>query len=178
MNSPDKPTHECSRLDFVIRKEYQFLKNVMTREKVSSSNHLCSLEAYYEVLTFVFKAYQFFNRQAEYPVTFNESTLNVEYKRFLVEYMADCSTVDHIHKQIKEFKIYRSKNATPKQKAFALMYSRYIDFPGDFRTEKRLSLLHFLVISVTFFSIRLKWFITRTLLEKYMVTRTMFAIKW
>ena len=156
MNSQDKPTHECSRLDFVIRKEYQFLKNVMTREKVSSSNHLCSLEAYYEVLTFVFKAYQFFNRQAEYPVTFNESTLNVEYKRFLVEYMADCSTVDHIHKQIKEFKIYRSKNATPKQKAFALMYSRYIDFPGDLRTEKRLSLLHFLVISVTSFSIRLK----------------------
>ena len=145
MNSPDKPTHECSRLDFVIRKEYQFLKNVMTREKITSSNHLCSLEAYYEGLTFIFKAYKFLNRQAEYPVTFNESTLNVEYKRFLVEYMADCSTADHIHKQIKEFKIYRSKNATPKQKAFALMYSQYIDFPGDFRTKKRF-------VSPSFFS--------------------------
>ena len=60
--------------------------------------------------------------EAEYPV--------------IVEYVADYSTVDHIHKQIKEFKIYRNKNATPKQKAFALMYSRYIDFPRDFRTKK------------------------------------------
>ena len=51
--------------------------------------------------------------------------------------MADCSVADHIHKQIKEFKIYRNKNATPKQKAFALIYSRYIDFPTDCRTEKR-----------------------------------------
>ena len=51
--------------------------------------------------------------------------------------MADCSVADHIHKQIKEFKIYRNKNATPKQKAFALIYSRYIDFPTDCRTGKR-----------------------------------------
>ena len=50
--------------------------------------------------------------------------------------MADCSTVDHIHKQIKDFKIYRHKSTTPKQKAFALMYSRYIEFAGHFQTEK------------------------------------------
>ena len=47
--------------------------------------------------------------------------------------MAYCSTADHIHKQIKEYKISRNKNATSKQKA--LMYSWYIDFPGDFQTE-------------------------------------------
>ena len=75
------PTSECCRLDFVIRKEYQFLKNVMTREEITSSNHPCSLEAYYEALIFIFKTYKFFIRQAEYPVTFDESTLNVEYKR-------------------------------------------------------------------------------------------------
>ena len=84
--------------------------------------NLCSLEAYYEALTFIFKAYKFFSRQAEYPV--------------IVEYMADCSTVDHTHKLIEEFKIYRNKNATPKQKTFTLMYSRYIDFPRDFWTKK------------------------------------------
>ena len=109
----------------------------MTREEITSSNHLCSLEAHYEALAFIFKAYKYFSRQAENPATSDESTLNVECKRFIVEYMTDCSTVDHIHKQIKEFKIYRNKNATPKQKAFALMYSQYIDFPGDFQTEKR-----------------------------------------
>ena len=81
INSPYKPTNECCRLDFVIRKEYQFLKNVMTREEITSSNHPCSLEAYYEALIFIFKTYKFFIRQAEYPVTFDESTLNVEYKR-------------------------------------------------------------------------------------------------
>ena len=75
---------------------------------------------------------KFFSREAEYLVTSDESTLNIEYKRFIAKYMADCSTVNHIHKQIKEFKKYRNKKATPKQKAIALMYSRYIDFPGDF----------------------------------------------
>ena len=61
INSPDKPTHECSGLDFVIRKEYQFFKNVMTRQEITSSIHLCSLEAYYEALTFLFKAYKSFS---------------------------------------------------------------------------------------------------------------------
>ena len=92
----------------------------MTGEEITSSNHLCILETYYEALTFIFKAYKFFSRQTEYPVNFDKSTLNVGYKRFIVEYMANCSTVDHTHKEIKEFKIYRNKNATPKQKAFAL----------------------------------------------------------
>ena len=40
INSPYKPPHKCSHLDFVIRKEYQFLKIVMTREEITSSNHL------------------------------------------------------------------------------------------------------------------------------------------
>ena len=124
----------------------------MTREEITSPNHLCSLESHYQALTFIFKAYKFFSRKAEYAVTFNESTLKVEYKGFIVEYMADFSTVDHIHKQIKEFKIYGNKNATPKQKVFALMYSRYIDFPGDFWTEKiSVSLSFFSDISNVFF---------------------------
>ena len=46
INSPDKPTRERSRLDFHIRKEYKFLKNVLTREEIASSGHLCSLEVY------------------------------------------------------------------------------------------------------------------------------------
>ena len=60
--------------------------------------------------------------EAEYPV--------------IIEYMTDCTTVDHPHKQIEEFKIYRNKNAIPKQKAFSLIYSCYIDFPRNFSTKK------------------------------------------
>ena len=53
LNSPDKPTRDCSRLDFVIRKEYQFLKNVVTEKEVASSKHLCSVESYYDALSFL-----------------------------------------------------------------------------------------------------------------------------
>ena len=47
--------------------------------------------------------------------------------------MGDCSTEDHLHNKIKEFQCYKNKSATPRQKAFALMYSRYIDFPECFK---------------------------------------------
>ena len=52
------------------------------------------------------------------PAHLEESTLSKEYKVFIVEYMSDCFVVEHIHKQIKEFKICRNKNATPKKKVF------------------------------------------------------------
>ena len=91
---------ECSCLDFVIRREYQFLKNVLSREEIASSNHLCFLAAYYKALTFILKVHKFFSRQSKYPIVFDESTLNEEYKIFIVEYMSDCSTVGHMHKQI------------------------------------------------------------------------------
>ena len=43
LNPPEKPTRECSRLDFVIRKEYQFVKNIFSQKQISESNHLNSL---------------------------------------------------------------------------------------------------------------------------------------
>ena len=130
LNPPEKPTRDCSRLDFVIRKEHQFLKNVLQREEIVGSKHLCTL--WYETLTLLFRAYKFSSRQADNPVHLDEGS-----KAFIVEYISDCATVEHIHKQIKECKIHRKKNATPKQKALALIYSCYIDFPGDFNTNKK-----------------------------------------
>ena len=79
LNSPDKPRRDCSCLDFIIRKEYQFLKNVLTKKEVASSKHLCSLESYYDALSFLLKAFKFFSRQAEYAVALGESKLNDEY---------------------------------------------------------------------------------------------------
>ena len=93
--------------------------------EVASSKHLSSLESYYNALSFLLKAYSFFSRQAEYAVVLDKSKLNDEYKRFIVEYMSDCSTKKHLHKQIKEFKIYGNKNATPRQIAFAWIYFRF-----------------------------------------------------
>ena len=66
LNSPDLHTRECSRLDFVIRKEYQFLKNILTLTEIRESVHLSSLENYYKAMTFLLKAYEFISKQAEY----------------------------------------------------------------------------------------------------------------
>ena len=65
--------------------------------------------------------------------------MNEEYKKFVTEYMPECSTYEQIHKQIKDFKIIGGKKPTLKQKAFALMYSRYIDFPDDLPPNKKCS---------------------------------------
>ena len=37
---------------------------------------------------YFFKVFKFFSRQSKYPIVFDESTLNEEYKIFIVEYMS------------------------------------------------------------------------------------------
>ena len=58
--------------------------------------------------------------------------------------MPECSTYEQIHKQIKDFKIIDGQKTTLKQKAFALMYSHYIDFPDDLHPNKKCSSPNFL----------------------------------
>ena len=65
--------------------------------------------------------------------------MNKEYKEFVTTFMPECLTTDHLHKQIKEFKVIKFKNVTSKQKAFALMYTRYIDFPDNCDKEKTIA---------------------------------------
>ena len=40
INSFSTTMKSCSQLDFVIRKEYQFLKNIFNKKKFSNSEHL------------------------------------------------------------------------------------------------------------------------------------------
>ena len=51
--------------------------------------------------------------------------------------MSDCLTPQHLHDHIKEFKLLKSPNATSKQKAFALIYTRYIQFPEENLVTKK-----------------------------------------
>ena len=139
LNPPEKPTRECSRLDFVIRKEYQFVKNTFSQKQICESKYLNSINSYSKALTFFLKAYEFLAMQANHLVMINEKKLNEEYKKFVTEYMPECSTYEQIHKQIKDFKIIGGKKPTLKQKAFALMYIRYIDFPDDLPPNKKCS---------------------------------------
>ena len=73
--------------------------------------------------------YKHFSSHSDYPVIFvGPEKLNNKYKEFLRDYMSDCSTADHLHAKIKEFQLLKSQIDTSKQKAFALMYTTYIDF--------------------------------------------------
>ena len=58
INSFDTSMKSCSRLDFVIRKEYQFLKNIFDKKEIANSEHLKSLQSYYDALVCLMKAYQ------------------------------------------------------------------------------------------------------------------------
>ena len=46
LNPLEKPTRECSRLDFVIRSEYQFVKNIFSQKEISESKHLNLITSY------------------------------------------------------------------------------------------------------------------------------------
>ena len=149
------PTRDCTRLDFVVRKEYQFLKNTFSRDEIRKTKYLCSLQAYYNALDFLFKSYQFISRLSDYLVHFDQSTLNEEYKIFVAKFMPECKTVERLHKQIKELKVPRNLgNVTTKQRPFALMYTMYTF--AEMTAKKNMFLLLFLVALVIIPSIHVK----------------------
>ena len=39
-----------TRLDFAVRKEYQFLKNLFSENEIATSKHLSHLENYYDAM--------------------------------------------------------------------------------------------------------------------------------
>lgn len=90
-------------------------------------------------MKYILNVYNFFHRQSEYSVIFaDESELSEEYKEFINRYMQDSPTVNHIHDKIKEFKL-KNKDASNKQKALAILYTRYIDFPEGRMISKKYS---------------------------------------
>ena len=55
---PDVLIAKSSRLDFLIRKEYLFLKNVFTEQEIKESTHLSSLPNYYDAMNYLIKVFQ------------------------------------------------------------------------------------------------------------------------
>ena len=125
---PDVPIAKSSRLDFLIRNEYQFLKILFTEQEIKESPHLLSLSNYYDPMKYYLKVFQNFRYHSDHRVIFAEpEKLNEEYKDFLLTYMSDRSTSQHIHKHIKEFKLLKSQNVTLRQKVFALIHTTIPD---------------------------------------------------
>ena len=63
--------------------------------------HLGSLETHYNASYFLFKAYEFFSWHSDYPIHFDQYTLNEECKTFVVKFMPESKIVEHLHKQVK-----------------------------------------------------------------------------
>ena len=66
---PDVPIVKPSCLDFLIRKEYQFLKNLFTEQKIKESPHLPSLSNYYDAMNYLLKVPLNFRYHSDHPVT-------------------------------------------------------------------------------------------------------------
>ena len=97
------------------------------------------MDSYYNAMKYILNVYNFFHRQSEYSVILaDESELSEEYKEFINRYMQDSPTVNHIHHKIKEFKL-KNKDPSNKQKALAILYTRYIDFPEGRMISKKYS---------------------------------------
>ena len=47
-------TDKMTRLDFIVRKKYQFLKTIFTEEEMANSLHLASLKSYNSVMDYIF----------------------------------------------------------------------------------------------------------------------------
>ena len=129
-------------------------------------------------MNYLLKVFRNFRYYSDHPVTFAEpEKLNEEYKDFLLTCMSDCSTSQHIHERIKEFKLLKSKNVTSRQKAFALIYTRHMQFPEENVLSKKYANASFLMILSIVFVMVTKLFIIRTSLEKFMDTYTIFVTR-
>ena len=58
----DTPSREMTTLDFVVRNEYQFLKNLFSEDEIARSKHLSSLENYYDVMRYMLRMYIYLQR--------------------------------------------------------------------------------------------------------------------
>ena len=87
LSNPDTSTGKITRLNFVVRREYQFLKNIFTEDEISISEHLKSSDLY-NTMKYILNVYNFFHRQTEYSVIFvGKMELSEEYKKFINHYI-------------------------------------------------------------------------------------------
>ena len=82
-------------------------------------------------MSFFWKVYKCFHRQAENPIVLRPKKLDNEYKKLVMDYMVDCPIEEPLHNKIKKFKIYRNKNRDSTTKSFCfnvLSLYRFSDF--------------------------------------------------
>ena len=83
-------------------------------------------------MRFLLRAYGCFYRQAEYPVVLNPEKSEQQVQGICCELYARLFYRGTPSQKIQQFQCYKNSAITVPQKAFALMYSRYINFPENF----------------------------------------------
>ena len=66
----DTPSSEMTRLDFAVRKAYQFLKNLFSEDKIATSKHLSSLRNYYYAMRYMLRVYIYLQRKSVLIIPF------------------------------------------------------------------------------------------------------------
>ena len=67
---PDFPIASSSHFNFLICREYQFLKNLFSEKEIKESIHLSSLSDYYHAMTFLFRVFEHSSFHADHPINF------------------------------------------------------------------------------------------------------------
>ena len=124
--------NQMSYLDFLIRKEYAFIKNIYDEDKLKLSNVLCSLEKYWQMM----KRYILMIKTAEIDLQsvyhFSEIK-NENLQNILYEYLdAYEYEVPDLIDLIKKFKVgYNPRHKISKYalQTYSFFYDRIMNFP-------------------------------------------------
>ena len=124
--------NQMSYLDFLIRKEYAFIKNIYDEDELKFSNVLCSLEKYWQMM----KSYILMIKTAEidlqYVYHFSEIE-NENLKNILYEYLdAYEYEVPDLIELIRKFKVQYTKNDKISKytlQLYSFFYDRIMNFP-------------------------------------------------
>ena len=143
-------TDKMTRLNFIVRNKYQFLKTIFTEEKMANSLHLASLESYYSAMDHIFSVCEDMLRRQTIQFMLQINLLYVIGTTIFWNGICKTVTLQSIFtKNNKEFNV-KNKLDTNKQNTFALVYTRNIDFPHDSITKKYASNKYFSDLSNRF----------------------------
>ena len=125
--------NKMSYLDFLIRKEYAFIKNIFDEEELKLSKTICNLETYWQKMklyTHLIKLAEIELKSANIFSDIDDESL----QKFLIDY---CDAYEHdvaglVEEEIKKFDVKHNKTTKiPKftLQLYSFLYDSLMDFP-------------------------------------------------
>ena len=134
-SSPKKPDSEMYYGDYIVRYEYKFLKNTLSKEKLDWSLELKSLESYYEAFeSFIHHAVEIYRLLNNYNLRLKD--VSSEVRDFIERKFEDeCYDIAFIKNEIMQTDIKNALKFCGKSipkfrlKVYAFLYTELITFP-------------------------------------------------